>query len=181
MSDKFFEGAIRVERLDAIGMITLRGDFRSSVFASALKDAAGSAVPDVREVLSADETTCAWMSPDELLLVIPSVKVESALNSLSTALDGEHHLAENVSDARAVFRLTGQGAREVLAKGAPVDLSKEAFGRGAIRRTRLGQVAVAFWMSGEDQFDLVCFRSVGDFVFDWLSMASRERSLPEYL
>lgn len=181
MSDQIFEGAVRVERVDAIGMITLRGVLGSKTFIRALKDATGLAVPGVREVLTVGAASCAWMSPDELLLLIPFEKVESVLNSLTTAMEGEHHLAVNVSDARAVFRLNGKGVREVLAKGAPIDLSKEAFGPGSIRRTRLGQVAVAFWMSGEDQFDLVCFRSVGDFVFDWLSIAARQGSLPEYL
>ena len=181
MSKQTYEGAIRVERLDAIGMITLRGNLASKIFAKALKSICGLQVPDARGVISNADATCAWMSPDEVLIVLPEAKTEDVLEALATQMAGEHHLAVNVSDARAVFRLTGQGAREVLAKGAPVDLSKEAFGQGAIRRTRLGQVAVAFWMSGDDQFDLVCFRSVGDFVFDWLSVASRGGSLPEYL
>lgn len=181
MSKQLYQGAVRVERLDALGMITLRGDLGSEAFAKALSSSVGLNVPEVRGVISNTDATCAWMSPDELLIVLPNAKAEDVLLALSTQMAGEHYLAVNVSDARAVFRLTGQGAREVLAKGAPVDLSKDAFGQGAIRRTRLGQVAVAFWMSGDDQFDLVCFRSVGDFVFDWLSVASREGSLPEYL
>ena len=90
-------------------------------------------------------------------------------------------MAVNVSDARAVFLIEGQGAREVLAKGAPVDLSPEAFGVDDLRRSRIGQLAAAFWMTEDEVFELVCFRSVGAFMFDWLSNAAREGSLPEYL
>ncbi|MHA1127411.1 MAG: sarcosine oxidase subunit gamma, partial [Alphaproteobacteria bacterium] len=79
------------------------------------------------------------------------------------------------------FLIERQGAREVLAKGAPVDLSPEAFGTGDLRRSRIGQLAAAFWMTGDESFELVCFRSVGAFMFDWLSNAAREGSLPEYL
>ena len=86
-----------------------------------------------------------------------------------------------MSDARAVFRLDGPGAREVLAKGAPVDLAPAAFGPGDFRRTRLGQVAAAFWMPEPEVFDLMCFRSVAGFVADWLATAARPGSLPGFL
>ena len=61
-----------------------------------------------------------------------------------------------------------------------MDLSPAGFGPGEIRRTRLGQVAAAFWLTGEDAFELVCFRSVGGFVHDWLNTAAAA-SLPEFL
>ena len=91
-----------------------------------------------------------------------------------------HHLVADVSDARAVIALSGAGAREVLAKGAPVDMAQDRFGPAEIRRTRLGQVAVAFWMTGPETFELVCFRSVAGFVFDWLTVAAQPGSLPEH-
>lgn len=90
-------------------------------------------------------------------------------------------MAVNVSDARATFTLEGQGAREVLAKGAPVDISPAVFGKGEIRRSRIGQIAAAFWTLDGETFEVVCFRSVGAFMFDWLSNAARDGSLPEYL
>ncbi len=90
-------------------------------------------------------------------------------------------MAVNVSDARAVFLIEGQGAREVLAKGAPVDMSSGVFGKREIRRTRIGQLAAAFWTLDGETFEVVCFRSVGAFMFDWLSNAAQEGSLPEYL
>ncbi len=122
-----------------------------------------------------------WMSTDELLLVVDYDKAEAITAKLSKALAGEHHMAVNVSDARAVFRLSGAGAREVIAKGAPVDMSRGVFGKSEVRRSRIGQVAAAFWSLDGENFDLVCFRSVGAFMFDWLSNAAREGSLPEYL
>jgi sarcosine oxidase subunit gamma len=66
----------------------------------------------------------------------------------------------------------------VLASGAPVDLAPAAFGPGDLRRTRLGQVAAAFWIPEPEVFDLACFRSVADFVTDWLANAARSGMLP---
>ena len=179
MSD-IFEGAVKVERFEGFGMITVRGEFEASKFRSVI-EAQLAPIPDTRRITVGEKGMLAWMSPDELLAVVPRDAVATTVSALESGLTDVHALVVNVSDARAVFRLTGKGAREVLAKGAPVDLSPGAFGPGQIRRTRLGQLACAFWMSGEDQFDVICFQSLSGFVFDWLSMAAREGSLPEYL
>lgn len=160
-----------VERLAARGMITIRGDFADAAFAGAIKDTLGAAVPDVRAVTHEGEGALAWMSPDELLAVMPYTMAGDAVQALEAALTRQHALVANVSDARAMFRIAGPSAREVIAKGAPVDLSKGAFQPGMIRRTRLGQVAAAFWMSGDQSIDLVCFRSVAGFVETWLETA----------
>ena len=177
---EIFEGAVKVERFEGFGMITLRGDFSEQAVKSVVETEL-SLIPGVREVTVGEKGMLVWMSPDELLAIVPTQDAVAKTAMLEKELANEHVLVVNVSDARAVFRITGKGAREVLAKGAPVDLSKDAFGPGQIRRTRLGQVACAFWMSGEDQFDLICFGSVSEFVFDWLSTAGKDGSLPNYL
>ena len=175
-----FEGEVTIEETGLRGMITLRGDLGSDKLAAAVRTATGLALPEVRRIKSGAKSSVAWMSPDELLLMVDHDQADVTVTSLSKSLKGEHHLAVNVSDARAVFAIRGKGAREVLAKGAPVDLSPEGFGKGEIRRTRIGQVAAAFWLTGEDEFELVCFRSVAGFMFDWLRTAARKGSLPEF-
>lgn len=181
MSELVFEGAVRVEQFVGFGMITIRGDFSDAQIAQAIAARFGAELPKTRAITVGDTGMLAWMSPDELLAVVPLGEADGLAAAIADDLAMAHALVVNVSDARSVFRLTGAGAREVLAKGAPVDLSPQVFGPGMIRRTRLGQVACAFWMSGEDQFDLVCFQSVGDFVFDWLKAAAKDGSLPEHL
>ena len=174
------KGAISVDRFEGFGMISLRADHRDPTFKAAI-EARLAPIPQTRQVTVGQRGMLAWMSPDELLAVVPRQEAASVTAALLIDLSSTHALVADVSDARAVFRLNGKGVREVLAKGAPVDLSKEAFGPGEVRRTRLGQVACAFWMSGEDQFDLICFRSVSDFVSDWLTTAARPGTLPHYL
>jgi sarcosine oxidase subunit gamma len=165
----------------AAGMVTLRGDLASPALADAVSAATGCALPDPRSIVFDGDRAAAWMSPDELMLFTTPGAAADTAAGISRALAGSHHLAADVSDARSLFRLTGPGAREVLAKGAPVDLAPEAFGPGDFRRTRLGQVAAAFWCSEPDTFDMMCFRSVGGFVADWLANAARPGSLPGHL
>ena len=131
-------------------------------------------------VLSGDRGV-AWMSPDELMLFPGAGDTAELVAEIGAALAGTHHLAVDVSDARAVFRLEGPGAREVLAKGAPVDLDPGSFGPGDFRRSRLGQVAAAFWMPEAGTIDLMCFRSVAGFVAGWLTTAGRAGTLPGHL
>jgi len=172
--------AVRIALRPGPGMVTLRGDLSSAPIREALLAATGLAVPERRRILIAGDHAAAWMSPDELLLFAPEGDGGRLAASLGRALALGHHLVADVTAARVVFRIAGPGARSVLAKGTPVDLRPEAFGPGDFRRSRLGQVAVAFWMVDAETFDLVCFRSVADFVARWLAVAAAPGSLPGY-
>ncbi len=171
-----FDGIARIEECGLQGMITLRGDLSDKLVIKAVKDATGQKMPGQREAFVDGETGVCWMSPDELLVLVPYAEVQAKLAAMQDALSGVHALAVNVSDARAVFRVSGSTAREVLGKVAPVDFSSDAFQPGQIRRTRLAQVAGAFWMDDAESFRVVCFRSVADYVFKLLKVAAQPGS-----
>jgi sarcosine oxidase, subunit gamma len=164
-------GIAEVVELAPMGMIALRGDLADPAMAKAVKAAVGLALPGVRALVTGGDRSAGWMSPDELLLLMPYAEVQKTITALDKALKGKHYLAVDVSDSRAVFRLRGASARDVLAKLTPTDLSPEAFTPGMLRRSRAAQVAAAFWISGADEFTLVCFRSVADYVFGLLQMS----------
>lgn len=168
--------SVQIEQRAGVGMITFRGNTTSGDTGKVLMDLTGCSLPDVRQINSHGEWAVAWMSQDEMLLICPHNAIHDCLTTLDKRLEGTHFLAVDMSDARAVFRISGAGSREVLAKGAPVDLARSAFEPGDFRRTRLGQVAVAFWMIEDDTFDLVCFRSVAEHVALWLKTATRPGS-----
>jgi len=168
-----FQGFCAVEEAGLVGMITLRGDLKADTLAKALKGAVGCAVPAARRVDVGKKGTAAWMSPDELLLIVDYDGAQAIEQTLSKALASTHAMVVNVSDARAVFQVKGSGARDVIAKLSPADVSPTAFGPGEMRRTRLAQVAGAFHMLDEETFQIVCFRSVADYVFGLLTDASK--------
>lgn len=172
-----FQGIADISEAGLVGMVTLRGDFSSKPFASAIEAVVGCKLPEIRKIEEGrDGRMLAWMSPDELLLVTQHTEANADVAALIEAFKGAHAMAVNVSDARAVFTVSGAGAREVLAKLAPVDLSREAFGAGDFRRTRFAQVPAAFWLQDDDSFRVVCFRSVAQYMFDVLSVAAQEGS-----
>ncbi|KRS12375.1 sarcosine oxidase subunit gamma [Roseovarius atlanticus] len=167
-----YQGYVEVREMGLVGMITLRGDLSSAKMKKAVKDACGVDLPGQREIAVAGEKGAAWMSPDELLLMVPYEGVADALAAVEAALSGEHFLAVNVSDARAVFQLKGAAAREIIAKLCPVDMAPGAFEPGMIRRTRMAQIAAAFWMVDAETIRVVCFRSVAEYAFNLLKDAA---------
>ncbi len=168
------KGFVKVAEAGLRGMITLRGDLASAKMKKAVKAATGTAVPAARRIELNGEKAAAWMSPDELLILVPYADAVATVAALDEALAGEHHLAADVSDARAVFTIRGPKAEEALMKLSPVDFSTLA--DGEIRRTRVAQVAAAFWKSAEDEFTLVSFRSVAGYVMGLLETSSRAGS-----
>ena len=167
---------IRIEDRGPVGQVTLRGDLSSVALKKAVKAGVGIDVPDPLRAGFDGGKGAVWMSPDELLLFTAYDQAGELAASLSEAMADEHHLAVDVSDARAVITLSGAGVAEVLAKGAPVDLSDAAFPVGTARRTHIGGVAVGFWRRSEHEWEIVCFRSFARYLFDWLVESSGEGS-----
>lgn len=168
LQGKSFDGAVDVVAQGLRGMITLRGDLADKALRKVCVSLTGTNFPDRGRVATDGDKGLAWMSPDEVLVMVPHAQVGEALDKIAKALNGKHHLAVDVSDARAVFALRGPFAREVIAKLAPVDLHADAFGPGDFRRSRLGQIAGAFWMQDDGTIMVICFRSVADYAFHLL-------------
>lgn len=164
-----YTGYARIREIGPLGMISLRAKPDVAGLEAAIKAATGCAVPAQRQIETAGDRRAAWMSPDEYLLILPRGEVPAALAAIASALAGQHHLALDVSDARAVFTIEGM-AQSVLAKLSPTDFA--ALGPKEIRRTRLAQVAAAFWVEGQNA-TVICFRSVAQYVFDLLAHAAK--------
>ena len=172
LNGKAHVGSVTITEQGLRGMITLRGDLSSPELQKVAIEVSGQKCPDQGHCNAVGDTGLAWMSPDEMLVMVPYDEVTQSVERIDAALAGSHFLAANVSDARAVIRLEGEGVREVISKLAPVDMSADAFKPGQFRRTRLAQIAAAFWLRDETTVDLICFRSVADYAFDVLCRAA---------
>lgn len=168
-----FDGFAKIREIGPWGMITLRAKPDVPGLEAAVRAAVGTGLPAVRRMDWSGDRGCGWMSPDEYLLILPYAEVRGAMAGLEAALKGQHFLAADVSDARAVFRIEGDKAAQVLAKLCPADL--ETLAPGELRRTRVAQVAGAFW-AGEGGFTLVVFRSVGAYVMGLLKHSAQPGS-----
>jgi sarcosine oxidase, subunit gamma len=164
-----FDGFANIREIGPLGMISLRCQHNVKALPKAIKTAVGVAMPAARRIVRDGAWAAGWMSPDEVLLVLPYDQVGKTLEGLAKSLAKDHHLAVDVSDARAVFRVEGAMADQVLMKLAPVDLA--AMADGELRRTRAAQVAAAFW-AADGGYTVVCFRSVAGYVMGLLTHAA---------
>ncbi|MDF0602509.1 sarcosine oxidase subunit gamma family protein [Psychromarinibacter sp. C21-152] len=153
------------------GMVLLRGDLSSAPVQRAAAEVAGVTVPAPNRFEGEMPALC-WMAPDELLLLCDYDEAAAKVAALAEALQGVHHLALDVSDARAVFRVTGLDAREALAKLTPADMSPAAVPPGTFRRTRMAQVPAAIRALDDTAFEILCFRSVAQYMADLLISAA---------
>lgn len=166
---------IGMEDLGVVGQVTLKADLSASEVANTFQAQAGLTVPAPLSVTTNESGSRAvWMAPDEVLFLMPggAAAADRLIVDLGTALGSVHHLAANVTDARTVLRLSGASVPEVLAKGAPVDLSPAVFLPGTARRTHMAGIAVAFWRLNDAQWEIVCLRSYGHHLWSWLETAS---------
>ncbi len=168
-----FDGFCKIKEIGPLGMISLRAKPDVKELAKAVKAAVGTKVPAQRRIEIAGEKACGWMSPDEYLLILPYAETGAAMAAIASAMGEAHHLAAVVSDARAVFRVEGDKAEQVLAKLCPVDF--DTLAPGELRRTRAAQVAAAFWKDGGG-YTVVCFRSVAAYVMGLLTHSAEKGS-----
>ena len=168
-----YDGFAMVREIGPLGMISLRAKPEVKGLPKAVKAAVGLAVPAPRRIVATADKAVGWMSPDEYLLVLPYAQTGVAMAAIASAMGADHHLAAVVSDARAVFDVTGAKADQVLRKLCPVDF--DALAPGELRRTRAAQVAAAFWAI-DDGFRVVCFRSVAGYVLGLLTQSAQPGS-----
>jgi sarcosine oxidase subunit gamma len=153
------------------GMVDLRGDLEHPAFAAAVSRMLGTDLPrQPRSFVAAGDLSVLWLSVDQWLVQCPRAQVRALAHSLEEALAGVHSLVVDMSDARTILRLEGEGVREVVMKGAPVDLTAAEFTRGTVRRLRFGEISamVHFVGEGPDVIDLYVFRSYAVFAWEWL-------------
>ncbi|MBV0891732.1 sarcosine oxidase subunit gamma [Paracoccus sp. Z118] len=161
-----------IAEIRGLGMVLIRADLGRA--GDAIAEAAGLALPETGRFTTDGLRWLGWMSPDELLLIVPGSERGRAVADVAGALTGEHALVQDVSDMRCVFDVTGRKPGQVLAKLCPADL--ETRPRDGLRRTRAAQVACAVWrIDGAETgrgWRLIAFRSVRDYVAQVLAGAA---------
>lgn len=167
-------GVVTVTELPMRGMITIRGDMAAPMMRNAATGLAGVDMPVQRGIAIEGERAIAWMSPDELLVLLPYAEVASAMSTLDTNLADQLVSAVDVSHARTILSVTGDdiAVRETVAKVCPVDMAPGRFGPGEIRRTRLSQIPAALWMPAPGEVQVICFRSVAAYALEVLALSA---------
>lgn len=171
-------GEIRLVEHANVGKVNLRGDPDDANFLAAVRGAAGIDLPQAPNTSSETPPLSAlWLGPDEWMLICAGGSEGDVINSLDTALTAHHAAVVDVTDARTVFRLSGPGARTLLAKGCALDLHQRSFALGDVAQTLLAKAGVVLHQTVDDAeesgpvFDIYVGRSFADYLWSWLADA----------
>ena len=95
------------------------------------------------------------------------VELKPLLDGLSSVVDQ--------SDARAVVRISGPRARDVLAKGVPIDLHPRAFKGNGVAITHANHVGIILWQIDDaPTYEIAMFRGFADSFAHWLLESAEE-------
>jgi sarcosine oxidase subunit gamma len=167
------------ERRD-LGKIDLRGDAHDRAFMAAVGRVLDLLLPTEPCTAAAKgQIGALWLGPDQWLLTCPASDVAGLIGALRAALADAHAAITDLSDGRVALRVAGPSARDVLAKGTPLDLHPRAFPPGRCTGTLLAKATVLIHLLDDDpargaSFDVYVARSFAQYLWIWLEDAGRE-------
>jgi len=110
-----------------------------------------------------------WTGPDQWLAIAERENGRDLERELKPLLAGLAAVVDQ-SDGRVVMRVSGPLAREVLAKGIPIDLHARSFGVDAAAVTHASHIGVVIWQLDDvPTFEMAMFRSYADSFVHWLA------------
>lgn len=122
----------------------------------------------VADMLSSTRSaTVMWAGPDQYFVQgAAPADLKTKLGTTASVIDQSH--------GRVVMRVSGTKARNVLAKGTPVDLHPDHFPIGKSAMTQMAHVGVHLTRTGEDEFTFSVFRGFSESFWEWLTLSAAE-------
>lgn len=158
--------------LTIAGIAPFRG--RTRAVADALAARYGLALPAAGKRVSGDDITLQWSGPEQWLAIAGRSTARDLEVELKPLLAGLAAVVDH-SDARVVLVVSGKHARDVLAKGLPIDLHQRAFRTGDAAITHANHIGVTIAQTGDDPtYEIMLYRSYAQSFADWLRHASAE-------
>jgi sarcosine oxidase subunit gamma len=171
---------VRLSERTGLGKLDLRGDPHDRAFIAAVGRVLDVLLPsEPRTSAARDQIGALWLGPDEWLVTCPASEVAPLHNALREALGGVNAAITDVTDGRVAFQIAGPSARNVLAKGCPLDLHARAFPPGRCAQSLLAKASVLIHLADDEPergpgFDVYVARSFAHYLWAWLEDAGRE-------
>jgi methylglutamate dehydrogenase subunit D len=137
-----------------------------------VRETYGLELPWLPRRATAGATAFAWAGPGHWLASTTQVDGPEFTATVRATLDGVASVSDQ-SDSRAVFRVSGSGARAALAKGLPIDLHPRAFAPGDTAVTLAAHIPVHIWqIAALPTYELATPRTLAASFLDWLGWAA---------
>jgi len=139
---------------------------------AAVREAYGLDLPDGPTLAQGKDVLFIGTGPGQWLAVSATLQNEALAEDLADRLNGLASISDQ-SSGRAVIRVSGPRAREILAKGLAIDLDPRVFGPGNAATSTISLMGVLVWRDGEaESYDIALFRSVAGSFWTWLTASA---------
>jgi heterotetrameric sarcosine oxidase gamma subunit len=167
-------GVVIAER-SGLGLATVAArQGQAEALKAAVASAYGVELPDGSRVVHGSQVSFVGYGPGQWLAVSETLANESLARDLTQRLKGLASVSDQ-SGGRTVLRLSGKRARDVLAKGLPIDLHHRAFGPGSAATGTISLMGVQLWQVDEvPTYDIALFRSLSASFWRWLTASAAE-------
>ena len=153
--------------------INLRGRAGDPEFRDAVESALQQGLPVTPNTWTKGPPAVYWLAPDEWLIVAPAAA--DLFARLGAIAEQSFSTANWQSGAFAQMRLTGDAARDVLAKGCTLDLHPQSFLAGHCAQTLLAKAGVLLaFDDNRPAWSLIVRRSFAEYLALWLAHAGKE-------
>jgi sarcosine oxidase subunit gamma len=181
---RFEAQGIRLQERAFLGHIGVRCDPADSALTDAIERALGGTLPRTPNTfqVAPAEHKVLWLGPDEWLVVTPEGGTGALMLSLRQACGDGFASVVELGSGQTVIEVSGPRAREVIAKGCPLDLHPRAFGPGRCAQSRLARALVTIAQLDEaPTFELIVRRSFAEYLWQWLLDACRHPVEPRFV
>lgn len=142
--------------------------------AATAREAYGVVLPAGPTVASGHGVSFMGTAPGQWLAVSDTLANGALAEDLAATLAGLASITDQ-SDGRAAVRISGPRARDVLAKGLPIDLHPKAFRPGDAATTVASLIGVQLWQVDDGPtYDVAMFRGYAGSFWHWLTASAAE-------
>jgi sarcosine oxidase subunit gamma len=147
---------------------------KTAELAAAIRDASGLELPFGPKRAASNGLAFIGMGPHEWLAVAEGERGRAALARVKEAGHGFASFVDQ-SHAKAILRLSGTRARDVLAKGCGLDLHERALKPGDAATTQIALIPCQLWQLDETPtFELSVPLGYAGSFWSWLSASAAE-------
>ena len=158
------------------GVVNLRVRRDDPAARQAVESALGASLPKVGKAWVVGDATLYGIGPDEWLAV--GGHGPATAQRLRDASAGQFVGVTDVTENYTTFVASGPAAREILAKGCPLDLHPKQFQPGDVAGSVIAKATVVLNLvseeAGDARFEVLVRRSFADYLFRWLEDAARD-------
>ncbi|MET0689324.1 MAG: sarcosine oxidase subunit gamma family protein [Methyloceanibacter sp.] len=139
-----------------------------------VREAYGVDLPQTSRVVVGPDVNFVGYGPGQWLAVSETLANETLACALAERLKGLASISEQ-SSGRTVIRVSGARARDVVAKGLPIDLDPRAFPLGSAATSTISLMGVQLWQADDTRsYDIAVFRSLSESFWRWLAASAAE-------